>query len=88
MAFNPDLNKQAVELILSQKRITPVHPPVFLNGARVKTVDNNKHLGLTLDSKLTFDHHINEKIAIARKGIGIILHLTIFTPVKTIDQMY
>ena len=72
MAFNPDPAKQVVELIFSQTKIKPSHPPLIFNGAQVQLTDNHKHLGLMLDSKLTFDNHINEKIAIARKGIGII----------------
>ena len=60
----------------------------IFNGVRITTIDNRKHLGLTLDSKLTFDHHVNEKIAIARKGIGIINYLFIFIPVKILDQIY
>ena len=61
MAFNPDLNKQAVDHIFSQKKIKPVHPPLFSNGVEVKKVDSHKHLCLTLDPKLTFDGHINER---------------------------
>ena len=51
--FNPDPNKQAVELIFSQKKIKPVHLPLFFNGVEVKKVDSHKHLGLTLAPKLT-----------------------------------
>ena len=88
MAFNPDPNKQAVELIFSHKKTKPIHPPLFFNGVIVKPVDKHKHLGLTFDSKLTFTYHINEKIAIAKKGIGIIKYLSSFTPIKTLDQIY
>ena len=28
IAFNPDPNKQAVEIIFSQKKIKPIHPPL------------------------------------------------------------
>ena len=31
MQFNPDVNKQAVEVILSCKRNKPAHPPRFFN---------------------------------------------------------
>ena len=30
MSFNPDINKQAVEVTFSQKRVVPYHPPLFL----------------------------------------------------------
>ena len=31
-----------------------------------------KHIGLFQDKKLTFHHHLNEKISKANKGIGLI----------------
>ena len=31
-----------------------------------------KHLGMHLDEKLNFNHHINKTIAKANKGIGLI----------------
>ena len=33
MQFNPDKNKQAVQVIFSQKKETIAHPPVFFNGS-------------------------------------------------------
>ena len=66
MAFNPEVNKQAVEIIFSQKRKLPYHPPLYFNGNEVLTVNEHKHLGLVLDSKLSFSKHINDKIKIAR----------------------
>ena len=52
------------------------------------TVIEQKHLGLILDSKLSFERHVNEKIIEARKGIGIIKYLSKFLPIKTLDQIY
>ena len=54
MQFNPDKNKQAIQVIFSQKKDTPVHPPVFLSGSEVVIKAEHKHLGMILDSKLTF----------------------------------
>ena len=62
MAFNPDPSKQAVEILFSQKKNEVYHPPLFFNGAVVTRVVSHKHLGITLDSKLTFLNHVNEKI--------------------------
>ena len=47
-----------------------------------------KHLGLTLESNLSFGKHLSEKIKKAKKHIGIIKHLSRFLPLKTLDQMY
>ena len=51
-------------------------------------VNEQKHLGLILDSKLSFERHVNEKIMKAKKGIGIIKYLSKFLPIKTLGQMY
>ena len=44
MSFNPDPNKQAVEIIFSQKRNKPIHPPLFFNGSLLKAVTHHRHL--------------------------------------------
>ena len=88
ISFNPDQTKQAEEMIFSQKRNNVFHPPIYFNNIEVKRVEDHKHLGLVLDSKLSFTKHINEKIATARKGIGIIKHLAPYLPLKSRDQIY
>ena len=51
MEFNPDPNKQATELLFSCKKNSPNHPSLFFNSTVVPKVNEQKHLGLTLDSK-------------------------------------
>ena len=50
--------------------------------------NEQKHLGFILDSKLSFEKHLNERIIKAKKYIGIIKHLPCFLPLKTLDQMF
>ena len=88
MSFNPDPTKSAEEIIFSHKRARPVHPPLFFNNIEVKQVNDHKHLGLTLDSKLTFVNHISVKVSKALKGVGAIKYLSSYVPVKTLDQIY
>ena len=88
LAFNPDTSKQAVEVLFSQKNNQPFHPPLFFNGAEVLKVNDHKHLGLLLDSKLLFSRHVNEKIKIARKSIGVLKYLSSYLPLKTLDTIY
>ena len=83
MRFNPDPTKPAEEIIFSLKHAHVQHPPHFFNNIMVKQVSEHKHLGLILDSKLTFANHISEKISKARKGIGVIKYLSSYAPVKT-----
>ena len=88
MSFNPDPTKPAEEVIFSHKRHPCIHPPLFFNDIEVKQVNEHKHLGLILDSKLTFGSHINEKLSKARKGVGVIKYLSSYVPGKTLDQIY
>ena len=88
MSFNPDPTKLAEEIIFSHKRTRPVHTPLFFNNIEVKQVNDHKHQGLTLDSKLTFVNHIGEKVSKALKGAGVIKYLFTYVPVKTLDQIY
>ena len=88
MNFNPDLNKQATELLFSCKKNSQNHPSLFFNEFVLPKVKERKHLGLTLDSKLSFERHGNETIIKAKKGIGIIKYLSKYLPTKTLDQMY
>ena len=60
----------------------------MFNGTVVREMNDQKHLGLILDSSLSFKKHLNEQIIKAKKNIGIIKHLSIFLPHKTFDLMY
>ena len=88
MEFNPDPNKQANELLFSVKRKSPDHPPLYFNGNKIVKVDKHKHLGVILDSKLTFETHINEKINKTKKVIGAIKYLSKYLPLKTLILLY
>ena len=88
MQFNPDVNKQAVEVIFSCKRIKRVHPLIFFNDIIVKQLPKHKHLGLTLDSELTFDKHIQEFITKARKGIEVIRFMSKYFQRNVLDELY
>ena len=60
MNFNPDLNKQAPETIFSQKYKKVNHPAVCFNNVPVSQAASQKHLGVILDEKLSFDSHLQE----------------------------
>ena len=88
MVFNPDLSKQATELIFSCKKKTVDHNELIFNSTPVSRVREHKHLGLIIQPNLSFEKHIHEKMAKARALIGIIKHLNRFLPFKTLNQMY
>ena len=80
MSFNPDRTKQAQEIIFSRKKNATTHPPLFFNNSEIKLSPNQKHLGLTLDSKGSSNEHINDKIHQAKKGVGLLRKLQPILP--------
>ena len=60
MIFNPDITKQAIEIIFSVKKNKPDHPVIDLTEVPVARHAHTKHLGIYLDSGLDFSKHIRE----------------------------
>ena len=88
MSFNPDPQKQAVELLFSRKRNEIDHPVILFNNIPVKKVNEHKHLGIILDSKLSFSAHIKCAISKTRKGIGLLKYLSKYLPRHTLSELY
>ena len=88
MSFNPDPQKQAVEVLFSRKRSEIDHPVLLFNNIPVKKVNEHKHLGIILDSKLSFLPHIKAAISKTRKGIGLLKYLSIYLPRHTLNELY
>ena len=53
LEFNPDPTKQATEVLFSCKTSNPNHPQIMFNGTVVAKMNEQKHLGLILDSSLS-----------------------------------
>ena len=43
---------------------------LYFNGIPVKRVNETKHLGMILDSKLSFEKHLEDKFAKTNRGNG------------------
>ena len=52
MIFNPDLSKQAQDVIFSRKIKKLLHPTLLFKNISLSNILFQKHLGLTLDIKL------------------------------------
>ena len=76
MQFNPDITKQAIEVIFSTKYKKENHPPLFFSGIPVARNDSTKHLGFYLDEKLSFKKHISEAIIKAKRGVSLLKFLS------------
>ena len=88
MSFNPDISKQAHEVIFSKKGVNDYHPVLYFNRTPVICCPYQKHLGIYLDKKLSFHQHIKEIITKASKGIGVIKKLNNVLPRKALLTIY
>ena len=88
MQFNPDITKQAIEVIFSHKIKKPVHPPLFLNGIPVARQNSTKHLGIILDEKLNFRKHIKEALTKAKTGLGMLKFMSRHVSRDVLDKLY
>ena len=81
MSLNLDPNKQAQEVIFSRKPKKVCHPPLLFNNSNnVSQVSLKKHLGLTLDNRLTFDGHLANVPNKISKTIGLLRKLQNILP--------
>ena len=77
MKFNHDPKKKAGQLLFTSKKTTPTpNPSLSFNVNIVPKVEEQKPLGLFLDSKLSVERHLNDKFVKAKKGIEIIKYLS------------
>jgi hypothetical protein len=88
MLFNPDMNKQAVEVIFSKKRNPGTHPDLVFNSIPVKRENSTLHLGLILDGKLNFEEHLEAKFAKVNSGLGLMKYIKKWVDRRTLEQIY
>ena len=86
--FDPGASKQAQEIVFSRKANASNHATVYFNNVPVIRDNIQKHLGLFLDSKLSFFDHINEKIKKATKGVNVIRKMNLLLPRSSLLTIY
>ena len=75
MSFNPDVSKQAQEVIFSNKTQNLSRPAVLFHNPPVQRSTVQKYFGIYLDEKVNFNTHITGKICKAIQGVGVIRKL-------------
>ena len=88
MSFNLDPNKQAQEVIFSRKLKKVCHPSLHFNNNNVSQVSSQKHLGITLDNRLTFDEHLINMSNKISKAIGLLRKLQNILPRPALLTIY
>ena len=89
MSFNPDPKKQAQEAIFCRKSKAISHPPVvFNNNNNVIQTTSQKHLGIILDTRLSFEKHLETVLCKINKMIGLIRKLQNLLPRTALITLY
>ena len=88
MTVNPDRNKQAQEVIFSRKIRKGFNLNLYFNDLSVERSVAYKHLGLTLNEKLSFSNCNNDKINKTSKGVSILPKLNTLLPRQSLLTTY
>ena len=88
MNFNTDPNKQAQEVIFSRKKTASLHPVVYFDNKPVKSSQIQKHLGMILDSNLSYEHHIKSILNKVNKTIGLLRKFQLILPRHSLITIY
>ena len=75
MSFNLDPSKRAQEVIFSRKLKNVSHPTLVFNNANLSLCNSQKHLGILLDSKLTFEEHYQTILNKTNRTTGLLRKL-------------
>ena len=75
MSFNPDPSKQTQEIIFRRKTKKISHPSLLFNNSIVSETPYQKHLGIFLDARLTFEEHLTVITTKVNKTIGLLRRL-------------
>ena len=88
MKFNPDHTKQAQEIIFSRKKTVSIHPVVYFNNTPVNSTATHKHLGMILDSKLSYENHLQSVFSRVNKTTGLLRKCQPTLPRKSLVIIY
>ena len=88
MSFNPDLTKQAQEIIFSRKTSQRVHPGLMFNYSTVNVATIHKHLGMMFDWKLSFDEHLKSVLKKVSKTVGLLRKFQDILPRTSLITIY
>ena len=74
--------------IFSRKSKRSTHPPLVFNNNNASQTYSQKHLGVILDFKLTFEEHLNNVLAKVNKAVGLLRKLRNILPRTTLITIH
>lgn len=87
MRYNPGLIKKAQRIYFSRKFSKKICKFTF-DGSNVETCSSQKHVGLIMDDKLSFDVHVQTKVSKCYQIIEILRRLPIILSRDALLTLY
>ena len=75
-------------MILTLKRNSPYHPPLYMNGLAITETSSHKHLGLTFTNNCNWNEHINNITAAAWTRLNLLRTLKFKINRHALQKMY
>ena len=88
MIFNSDPSKKAQRVIFSRKVNNVLHLPLTFNNLDEGQIRYEKHLGIFLDFKLSFNEHLETVFVNVNRGIAILRKLQSVLPREALSTIY
>ena len=88
MSFDTNPSKQAQDIIFSIKKMKSSHPSVYFNNILVNSTSVHKQLGLLLDEKLSYEHHLKFVLNKIKKTIGLLRKFQQILPRQSLITIY
>ena len=88
MSFNPDPSKESQEVIFSRKAKKEYHSRVAFNNDNVQENNSQKHLGVVLDNRVSFEDHLKMLLNEVNKNIGLLCKLHNILPRSALLIIY
>ena len=81
-------NDKTKFMIISRKLNKLQYGDLYLDGLKLKEVDNLKQLGLIMNNQMTWDTHIREKCVKASQRLNVLKRLSYIFPMNAKFQIY
>ena len=88
MSFNPGPNKQAQEVIFTRKSKNMHHPPLMFDKSKFFQTTTQKHLGLIIDKRLSFEEYLTAMGVKVSRTIALLRKLQHLLPRQALISIY
>ena len=86
--MNPEPTKQDQEIMFSKKKTVSIHLVGYFNNTLVNSTATHKHLGMIIDSKLSYENHLQSVFSRVNKTIGLLRKFQPTFPRKSLLAIY